>query len=327
MVVRLREGTGHGDDMPIVGIDENTLYLAVVAPMAVTFGLGFAFALMHMGPVARRAYAIKRKKMSYVLHIGRDRVAQLVGAKRGGTGNYHAGVLEIIGDKAASFPFMGSLISVAHTSSASLLNPDFIEKANQILTANPTLQPTEIADKYELLEKQKKQLLKEIEIVKSLETGAVTIEELAKKTNWDEDSQSRYRAELTDIMGLGSERLETELEKVQKALEVTIEHKDLHIQWLDSHGTPIDPKDPDLMKKKVNGRLVETTVLRYDDFEHFLPIGANLDDVYTTIKRSESAAIKESEFSPNQAFKWIAFGVVIFLVFLGIYVVLTGLHI
>jgi hypothetical protein len=293
-----------------------------------------------IGPAARMIWLAKRKRYPLILHMGRDGIWRLLPAKRSPSGVWSGlnSQLLIIPDERAVRPLSGATaLAVVHTLSAGTLNPEFLYYAQKLIETGQkgftTLRgvkerfsPYALAEYFEFIYNREREVISILQLLERLKKEEITIEDAVTQILTerqlpvdDENLRQQYKRQLENALATQGEAYQEELRRLQEAKKVTIEQKNWYIETE-------EVKEGKKTRLKIKD-VVAYEPLVFDDFYVFLPSGANIDDVFSSIKRSEAAALKEQQFTTGQAFKWLTFGVVILLILIGVYVVLKGVGI
>jgi len=317
--------------------------VALLLPF-VGVGLGIFIYRMMIGPAARTAWTLKRKRAPGLFHLGRDGIFKLWGVLRSFGGVWHAGTaLDVIPDERGVKGMVGGTpIGVASTHAAATLDPEWLYVTNRfadkfasgfVTDAGeqvPKMAPPVASNYLDALRYRETEILSVLETLNRISGGEISIEDgvntfLTERgiDQSDEAAKTKVRTSLLGAIETQGQSYRTELMRIQAAKKITFSEDRWVIDWDIRGGGGIFRKRP--ITYAARG-VMAIVPLRLGDFPAFLQTGANLDDLTTTLRNSNAAAILESSGPRGHAFKWISLGVFIFIVMLSIYIVLQGMH-
>lgn len=336
-------------DYAIISVSQNflTLLIAVAAIMPfIGVAVGLFIYRMTIGPAAKAAWAAKRKKAPSLFHMGRDGIFKLWAIARSFGGVWHAGnVMDVIPDERSVRSLLGGTpTGIAATNAAATLDVEWIYNTNRFADAYakettlegggvkvPKMSPPMAANYLDALRYRKAEVIEVLDTLGKIEGGEISLEDgvLAEMSQKgynpdDEAMKAKLRAVMLGAMASKGEAYRKELVSIQAAEKINFTEDRWVIDW------EAKPTKGSFFKKGVmqyTAKAVMAVVpIRMGDFQAFLQTGANLDDLTTALRNSTMAALLENTLGRGQTFKWISLGVFIFIVFLSIYVIMTGLH-
>jgi hypothetical protein len=289
-------------------VDIDFIYLLVilaVAAMLVGLLLGYRIIKRTIGDPAQQLLKSKGKAQSFMLQLAPNNLWRMVPVlKKFGNRWFTAdGSITVTTDHVHSL--VGAFPTVIENTVASDPNDAFARYAGQ-LAANSS-KPPKITEIVTYLTKRKQALSDLTESIQNLKDGK-SIQEVT------EQMMTKRKIPLVDPIAYqaiaqrlwagyksGGQEYVQELARVNEALKITKDERPFEFVT-DEMGDVID--------------VVSKETITVDDFIALTPAGT-VQDVQTVAQRNEAVAVKESQFSMNQAMKYLVIGVVVFIALVG----------
>jgi hypothetical protein len=291
-----------------------------------------------LGPAGVTLWASKRKRTPSLLHEGKDGVLRFWNTARSFAGNWRAGrkrEMTILPESKSVFQITkGPPMGMASANGVATLSPKFLYYADRFseyfgkhLEGQMQMGPAQIAEYLNSLrfrETEIRGILTTLTRIKNHEISmADAVNVIMAERGYeqsDEESRTKLERSLQGAVDTSGKSYEDELRRITDEKRIRFKEGGWKIEW-----EAVKEEKPKSMFKKVHKVMaikhvftaIPVTLMNYIQY---MP-GATIDDLQTALLNAEQAAKLERTEDKSQQFKWVTLAIIVFIIFLGMYIV------
>jgi len=344
--------------LTIVTVDSSfldELYGAVAGLFCLGFAIGVVMIRKRLGPAGLILWSSKRKRTPLLLHEGKDGTLRFWNTSRSFAGNWRAGKnreMTILPEsKSVAQVTKGPPMGLASANGVATLSTRFLWMADRITEYlghvlpdskknyknnpdAPRMSPDQIAEYIVALRYREYEVRNILAMINRIRGQEVSLEDAVNTMMSergiepsDEENKKKITLAIRGAVESQGQSYEEELSKISKEKEVSFKEAGWKLEW---ENVAVRPKGFGAFFGKPIKRwavkhvytAIPVTLLNYIAY---MP-GATLEDLQTALLEGERAARLERTEDKGEQARWISFGIVCFIILLGIYIVIEQLH-
>jgi hypothetical protein len=320
------------------------LYIMVIVLGFVGVLAGFIFYRKRLGPAGMVLRTAKKKRTPVLLHEGRDGILRFWNTVRSFSGNWRAGKkreMTIIPEsKSVTQIAKGPPMGVASSNGVATLPVKFLYYADRFVdyflhNGADNMGPDQVAAYLANLRFREAEIRSILSTISRVQNHEISIEdavnEMAAERGFapdDEVNKTKLRQALLGAIESQGQSYRAELQRISEAKKIACKEGGWKLEWAQLGGQRrgfFVKKSSEKPRWAVKYVYTEVPVT-LTNYIAFMP-GATLDDLQTALLEAETSARLERTEDKSQQFRWITLGIVVFIIFIGMYAVLQAMKV